>query len=728
MTDQTDSTLVERTRAGDTQAFAALVERYRDAAFGVALHVLGDPGAAAEVAQDAFFRAYRCLDQLREPQRFAAWLHRIATNLARNRLAAMRAQPSHVPLDQADDATAPNPTPEDMAERSEVAELIRQLMARLSDQQRLTFTMFYVDGYSEQDVSDMLEIPVGTVKSRLHHARARLKEEVVKVAESTLKESRPDADFWRSATSAAKGIVTCRASGEAVANAGVCLYEPQTLTGAMVTSNAEGAWEARDLIPGTYTITAHHADFVSQAFRPQQWGSLRAFVIVRPGHTASDIDFALEPGAAIEGRVVTSDGSPVGAATVGAWPVDSRSDSFELLERKGETECGEDGHFTIKSLPSGAYYVGAHVGGKSVWEHRRPVCYYPGTYSRHDSQPVTTSAQTHVPPIGIRLADAGTAVLSVRVTDEHDGQPIADATVHVMRRDTSCDMFIGRTDSQGKYCTDALTRGPFQVTAGALEQGYPRWSKWNDVESDCTRVNMEFQLPRGVIVRGRFVTQDDSSLPPLGRPWCCLSSRPPSEIGGRPRRGTGISYSGSISRRRCIEKHFGICLEEGPQQEWAVINDAGSAECAPVYPGAIRVSAAVNGKAWRVVRITAKGRGPEWGGENTVECQPGELIDDLEIVIGSNLGVVAGRTVAATSKASLEGVWVHLERGDDELFHAQPMESDRSGSFLFHSVPAGPYVLLVGREGRWSTDERSKREIVVEAGGVTQIDLVVGER
>ena len=98
------------------------------------------------------------------------------------RLAAMRSQTTHVPLDEAGDTAAPGPTPEEMAERSEVAELIRQLMAKLSDQQRLTFTMFYVDGYSEEDVSDMLEIPVGTVKSRTSRARQVLRGQLLEHA------------------------------------------------------------------------------------------------------------------------------------------------------------------------------------------------------------------------------------------------------------------------------------------------------------------------------------------------------------------------------------------------------------------------------------------------------------------------------------------------------------------------------------------------------------------
>ncbi|MFO7958329.1 MAG: sigma factor [Candidatus Brocadiia bacterium] len=81
--DRCDEKLVRRALDGDTAAFATLVERYRDAAYGMGLHVLGDPHEAADAAQEALIRAWRALDQLRDPGKFCAWLCRIAANTAR---------------------------------------------------------------------------------------------------------------------------------------------------------------------------------------------------------------------------------------------------------------------------------------------------------------------------------------------------------------------------------------------------------------------------------------------------------------------------------------------------------------------------------------------------------------------------------------------------------------------------------------------------------------------
>ncbi|MHC4481172.1 MAG: RNA polymerase sigma factor, partial [Planctomycetota bacterium] len=232
----TDGGLVERTRDGDAQAFAELVERYRDAAYGAALHVLADPSAAAEVAQDAFFRAYRCLDQLRDPGRFSAWLCRIARNLARNRLAQRRRMPALASLEDVPEPVNPDPSAPRSAQEAEVVGLIRQLMQRLPDEQRLTFTLFYVDGYSHRDLSQMLGVPVGTVKSRLSNARSRLRKEVVTMAKRVLEEHKPDAEFWRSATGSAGGRVTSAATGEPIEGAEVRLYEPQTVAKTSVQS------------------------------------------------------------------------------------------------------------------------------------------------------------------------------------------------------------------------------------------------------------------------------------------------------------------------------------------------------------------------------------------------------------------------------------------------------------------------------------------------------------
>ena len=188
--DRTDEELVLRSQDGDTEAFAELVRRYQDAVYAIGLHVLDGPHEAAGVAQDALVRAYQCLDQLREPSRFSSWLCRIATNLARRRLSSKRKATGVVSLDAVDEMPDSQPSSSKVAEKSELVTLVRQLLEKLADEQRLTFTLFYVNGYSERDLSQMLEVPVGTVKSRLRSARSKLKKEILHVAREVMKENK----------------------------------------------------------------------------------------------------------------------------------------------------------------------------------------------------------------------------------------------------------------------------------------------------------------------------------------------------------------------------------------------------------------------------------------------------------------------------------------------------------------------------------------------------------
>ena len=165
-----DEELVGRALEGDAVAFAKLVERYRDAAYGIGLHVLGDPHEAAEVAQDAFVQAWKALNQLREPAKFAAWLCTITRNLARRRLSARVAAAAALSLEEVEEMAAPHGSPADNAEQAEVTGIIRQVLGTLPDEQRLAFTLFYVNGYSYGDLSNMLSVPEGTVKTHLYRA------------------------------------------------------------------------------------------------------------------------------------------------------------------------------------------------------------------------------------------------------------------------------------------------------------------------------------------------------------------------------------------------------------------------------------------------------------------------------------------------------------------------------------------------------------------------------
>lgn len=184
--------LVQRSRRGDVDAFNELVARHQAGAYGVALRMLGDPDAAADVTQDAFLAAYRRLDTLRGIS-FRAWLLRIVSNgcydywRARGRrptasLDALLAGEDGPADDHAPDAALaralvdPGGAPERVALRREAVEAIEAALLRLPDDQRLAVILSDVQGLPYEEVARVTDAPLGTVKSRIARGRARLRE------------------------------------------------------------------------------------------------------------------------------------------------------------------------------------------------------------------------------------------------------------------------------------------------------------------------------------------------------------------------------------------------------------------------------------------------------------------------------------------------------------------------------------------------------------------------
>lgn len=169
--------LVRAAQTGCAESFNELVRQFESSVFAVALRRLRNRTEAAELAQDVFFQAYRKLNQLREPERFAGWLKRITIRLAINR--AVRRPP-----EQAQDPalfggrSASVETPLESLLDGERADAVRGGIERLRELDRVTLLAFYFEGQSLVEMSDRFASPVGTIKRRLHTARIRLREEL----------------------------------------------------------------------------------------------------------------------------------------------------------------------------------------------------------------------------------------------------------------------------------------------------------------------------------------------------------------------------------------------------------------------------------------------------------------------------------------------------------------------------------------------------------------------
>jgi RNA polymerase sigma-70 factor (ECF subfamily) len=175
-----DGALIERSRAGQPDAFGELVTRYQDRLYNTLFRVCGDAEEARDVAQEAFVQAFVKLESFQSKSAFYTWLYRIAFNTAISRRRRRKPMAS---LDEARDTVGAEPVDRDAApeanlERAEQAAQVQAALAALSEEHRTVLVLREIDGRDYETIGEMLDIPVGTVRSRLHRARTELREEL----------------------------------------------------------------------------------------------------------------------------------------------------------------------------------------------------------------------------------------------------------------------------------------------------------------------------------------------------------------------------------------------------------------------------------------------------------------------------------------------------------------------------------------------------------------------
>jgi RNA polymerase sigma-70 factor (ECF subfamily) len=184
-----DAQLIDEAVGGDSAAFGQLVTRYQDRLYNSLVHVVGSADTAQDVAQDAFVQAYVKLETFERASGFYTWLYRIAFNLAISRLRREKPAVSveharevlgHEPLDRA----AP---PGARLEQEERACQVQAALAALSQEHRAILVLREVDGCAYEQIAEILEMPIGTIRSRLHRARLQLRDELKQVFQEETK-------------------------------------------------------------------------------------------------------------------------------------------------------------------------------------------------------------------------------------------------------------------------------------------------------------------------------------------------------------------------------------------------------------------------------------------------------------------------------------------------------------------------------------------------------------
>lgn len=173
-----DQQLVERVQKGDKRAFDLLVLKYQHKIFAVISRFIRDHAEVQDVAQDAFIKAYRALPNFRGESAFYTWMYRIAINTAKNYLVARNRRPPASDLEVEDaefypgnDAIHEMNTPERNFLRDELHGVIDQAFRDLPDDLRMAVTLREIDGLSYEEIAEVMECPIGTVRSRIFRAR-----------------------------------------------------------------------------------------------------------------------------------------------------------------------------------------------------------------------------------------------------------------------------------------------------------------------------------------------------------------------------------------------------------------------------------------------------------------------------------------------------------------------------------------------------------------------------
>ena len=174
-----DEQLVAQAKSGDAPAFEALVRRYRNEVYALSYHFVRQRDTAWDLSQEVFIKAYKSLGRFRGDAQFKSWLMRITANQAKDYLKKRRL--ATAPFDEAVEAQTAGSLPHgrDALESRELGGAIERAVADLPHKHRVAFVLREYEGLSYQEMAEVMECSVGTVMSRLHHARKKLQHALI---------------------------------------------------------------------------------------------------------------------------------------------------------------------------------------------------------------------------------------------------------------------------------------------------------------------------------------------------------------------------------------------------------------------------------------------------------------------------------------------------------------------------------------------------------------------
>jgi RNA polymerase sigma-70 factor (ECF subfamily) len=178
--------LVKKSQSGDIEAFESLISSYDKRAYNIAYRVMGNEEDAKDMAQEAMLRIFRSIKDFKGQSSFSTWLYRIVTNVCLDEL-RRRKNDKHISIDSTIqtengelhiELSSDKETPESVYERVEQRELIKKAIRELNDEYRSVIVLRDIQGFSYDEISNMLDCSLGTVKSRINRARTMLRDKL----------------------------------------------------------------------------------------------------------------------------------------------------------------------------------------------------------------------------------------------------------------------------------------------------------------------------------------------------------------------------------------------------------------------------------------------------------------------------------------------------------------------------------------------------------------------
>ena len=191
MRDQREQEWIARAKAGDMQAFEALILQHEKIVYNVALRMMNHSEDAKDISQEVFLKAYKNIKNFDERAMFSTWLYRITTNTCIDELRKRKGKQSYSLEEELENEEGSmqrqiadeGETPEESLLRVERKDELKKALAQISEEHRIAVILRDIRGLSYEEIAEIMDLPMGTVKSRISRARNQLKQEILKIRE-----------------------------------------------------------------------------------------------------------------------------------------------------------------------------------------------------------------------------------------------------------------------------------------------------------------------------------------------------------------------------------------------------------------------------------------------------------------------------------------------------------------------------------------------------------------